>query len=48
VTYHLAAPEAARATAERVHAIHRERCPVYRSLYQAIDITTELQFEAAS
>jgi hypothetical protein len=29
-----------------VHAIHAERCPIYRSLYRAIAITTELQFEA--
>jgi uncharacterized OsmC-like protein len=44
-TYHLAAPAAHRATAERVHAMHAERCPIYRSLRQAIAITTELQFE---
>ena len=45
-TYRLSAPAAARATAERVHAMHAERCPIYRSLYRAIAITTELQFEA--
>jgi len=28
-----------------VHAIHAERCPIYRSLHKAIAITTELQFE---
>jgi len=26
--------------------MHAERCPIYRSLYRAIAITTELQFEA--
>ncbi|HEV3076099.1 MAG TPA: OsmC family protein [Thermoanaerobaculia bacterium] len=44
-TYHLSAPAADRATAERVHAMHAERCPIYRSLYRAIAITTELRFE---
>jgi len=34
-----------RDTAERVHGIYAERCPIYRSLRAAIDITTELQFE---
>ena len=34
-----------RATAERVHGIFAERCPVYRSLRNAIAITTELVFE---
>jgi uncharacterized OsmC-like protein len=28
-----------------VHAMHAERCPIYRSLYRAIAITTELRFE---
>ena len=34
-----------RATAERAHGIFAERCPVYRSLRDAIAITTELVFE---
>jgi uncharacterized OsmC-like protein len=33
--------------AERAHRIHADNCPVYRSIYKAIDITTELQIEAA-
>ncbi|MGI8494293.1 MAG: hypothetical protein ACR2L1_03130 [Pyrinomonadaceae bacterium] len=33
----------ARETIERVHKMHAEHCPVYRSLYKAIDITTEYQ-----
>ena len=41
----LRAPESARATAERVHGVFAESCPVYRSLRAAIAITTELVFE---
>jgi len=41
----LKAPESARATAERVHGIYADKCPVYRSLKAAIAITTELVFE---
>jgi uncharacterized OsmC-like protein len=40
------APEQ-RETAERVHGIFADRCPVYRTLKPAIDITTELEFEPA-
>lgn len=40
-----AAPEH-KETAERVHGIFAERCPVYRTLKPAIEITTELAFEA--
>jgi uncharacterized OsmC-like protein len=41
VTYHLTADEANRDTIERVHGLHADRCPVYRSLKDSIDITTE-------
>jgi len=41
VLYEVVAPEEARETIERVHGFHREKCPVYRSLTKAIDITTE-------
>ncbi len=41
VIYHLTAPEAVRETVERVHAMHHQYCPVYRSLHTAIEITTE-------
>lgn len=47
VTYRLAAPAAAREVVERVHAIHAMSCPIYRSLYRAIDITTEVKLEEA-
>ncbi len=46
VTLRLKAPAAQRETAERVHAIFRDACPVYRSLKAAIAIGTELAFEA--
>jgi len=28
---------------ERVHEMHRQHCPVYRSIRAAIDITTTLE-----
>ena len=34
-----------RETAERVHRIFADFCPVYRTLKPAIEITTELAFE---
>ena len=33
------------AAAERAHDVFKPKCPVYRSLYRAIDITTELNLE---
>lgn len=45
VTYHLKAPAQSTETIERVHGFHQDHCPVYRSIYKAIDITTELQIE---
>ena len=33
-------------TARRVHGFFADKCPVYRSLKAAIDITTELELEA--
>ncbi len=47
VKLRLKAPAAQRETAERVHGIFRDACPVYRSLKAAIAITTELAFEAS-
>ena len=43
VTYHLQAGEEHRETVERVHAFHAQKCPVYRSICNSIDITTECQ-----
>ncbi len=28
---------------ERVHAMHKEFCPIYRSIYKSIDIGTTLE-----
>ena len=41
VVYELAAGEEHRETVERVHGMHAMKCPVYRTLHEAIDITTE-------
>ncbi len=46
VVLRLKAPGEARATAERVHGLYAGKCPVYRSVKAAIDVTSELQFEA--
>lgn len=43
----LKADESHRETANRVHAMFADKCPVYRSLIAAIAITTELIFEPA-
>lgn len=43
VRYRLKAAEEHRETVERVHGFHRERCPVYKSIYQSIDITTQYE-----
>ncbi|HTM51466.1 MAG TPA: OsmC family protein [Bryobacteraceae bacterium] len=45
VRLRLKAQEEHRATAERVHGFFADRCPVYRSLKDAIAISTELVFE---
>src|SRR5262249_13224253 len=42
VKLRLKAQEGQRETAERVHGLFADRCPVYRSLRDAIAITTEL------
>jgi uncharacterized OsmC-like protein len=36
-----------RATVERVHGFHAERCPVYRSIHPQIEVTTALTVEPA-
>lgn len=45
VEYHLEAPESQHDTAERVHGIHAEHCPVARTIEDCVDITTSLVFE---
>ncbi len=44
VLYHLSGASEHRQTVERVHEMHAEHCPVYRSIHAAIDITTDLKF----
>ncbi len=46
----LAAPESSRETVERVHGIYAMRCPMYRTLHNAIQLTSsfELVAQAAS
>ena len=46
VVLKLKADESQRDTAQRVHGFFADRCPVYRTLIPAIEITTELVFEA--
>jgi uncharacterized OsmC-like protein len=41
----LQAEESHRETANRVHSFFADRCPIYRSLKAAIQISTELIFE---
>ena len=45
VKYRLEAGDADRGTIERVHEMHRQSCPLYRTLHSAIDITTTLDME---
>jgi organic hydroperoxide reductase OsmC/OhrA len=44
VRFHLRAKPEHRETAERVHGVFHDSCPVYRSLRAAIAMTTELDF----
>jgi uncharacterized OsmC-like protein len=41
VAMRLAAPEQARETVERVHGMYAMRCPLYRTLHNAIQLTSE-------
>ena len=45
VVLKLRAEEAQRATVDRVHGFFAGKCPVYLTLKNAIDITTEWQLE---
>ncbi|HUA17583.1 MAG TPA: hypothetical protein VMB25_02480 [Bryobacteraceae bacterium] len=40
VAMQLAAPESARETVERVHGFYAMHCPLYRTLHQAIQLTS--------
>ncbi len=43
----LAAPESSRETVERVHGIYAMRCPLYRTLHKAIELTSSYELVAA-
>lgn len=45
VRFTLKAEEATWETAQRVHGFFADKCPVYRTLRPAIDMTTELVLE---
>jgi len=42
----LVAPEESRATIERVHAAYAVRCPLYRTLHEAIQLTSSFELVA--
>ena len=48
VTYHLGADESERDTIDRVHGFHADKCPVYRTLKDSIEITTEYVLEGTA
>ncbi len=47
VTYHLKMDKEQNDAANRVHGFHKDACPVYRTVKDSIDITTELVPESA-
>jgi uncharacterized OsmC-like protein len=46
VRFTIRAPEQKRAVIERVHGIFAEKCPVYRSLRNSIQITSSFELQA--
>jgi len=46
VAMRLAAPEDVKETVERVHAIYAMRCPLYRTLHEAIQLTSSFEIVA--
>jgi uncharacterized OsmC-like protein len=43
----LQAPDSARRVVERVHGVYADRCPVYRSLKNSIEITSSVEMVPA-
>ena len=43
VAMRLLAPQEAKQTAERVHGIYAMRCPLYRTLHKAIQLTSSFE-----
>jgi uncharacterized OsmC-like protein len=48
VSMHLVAPEGAKEKVERVHAIYPMNCPLYRTLHDAIQLTSSVELVSAS
>jgi uncharacterized OsmC-like protein len=46
VVMRLAAPEEAKETIQHVHSIYAMRCPLYRTLHQAIRLTSSFELVA--
>jgi uncharacterized OsmC-like protein len=46
VAMRLLAPEQVRETVERTHSIYAMRCPLYRTLHKAIQLTSSFQLVA--
>jgi uncharacterized OsmC-like protein len=44
-TFHIRARAADREAIERVHGFYADRCPVYRSIRRAIDVTSSFELE---
>ena len=47
VSMHLVAPEDMREKVERVHAVYPMNCPLYRTLHNAIRLTSSYDFMAS-
>ena len=47
VAMRLAAPEGVKDTVERVHGIYAMRCPLYRTLHKAIQLTSSVELVPA-
>ena len=47
VSFRLVAPEEVRETVERVHGMYAMRCPLYRTLHQAIALTSSFALVGA-
>ncbi len=45
VTYHLRLRPEQREVAERVHGVHADACPVYRTIRGCVDTTTSLTMD---
>jgi len=48
VAMRLVAPESVRETVERVHGIYAMKCPLYRTLHRAIQLTSSYVLVAAA